>query len=680
MLNLLDNKEFLEFYGVLLGDGWLSNYSYKKKKFWVIGISGDSNKDRKYHLERLKPIIENCLYGVDIEPSAVEITKLRFWLSLIVDELDMKNIKPLPNLDHKIMCGNSLLEEFEGVKLFDEKLLGETKKDNSFELKQINNEIARLYKEKGNIITGKSKGNVKEIEKEIKLLERKKKRLVSDLTDTSRNMTLNEAAENRIKESQKKLSELKRLQKEYFNEQNRNTKKQLRDKIGRIEWELIDETLKEQNNEGAMQKLEQYKKNKAKPFFLWKLYFSEVFRENGGFDIVIANPPYVENKKLPLSEKIRHKKNYYSAYKLYDLSILFLEKSIDLLKSKGFMIFITTNKFLASDYGIKIRELLMKKVSIKKLIDVSYIRVFKEVAAFPVIISYINNFDESNKITIYPKIEDIKEFEKGLRNGEIINQKDYYLTPDTIFNISNNIELCVKISKLGKIKKLGELDHKFIYRPLGFTNWGEKLKNLKDQNSNNSLKFISTPNIFKYHINWEKKITVNKQSIKKKFMPYDKEFENSWLNLKREQILIKEIALRLTVAYTRGEYCHLTGIYGLIINDLNNKYILALLNSKLMNFFYNSYYGLIHLSGGYLKINSSYLKNMPIAYVSDHQQKPFIQLVNQILLITKDEDYLDNPEKHAKVKKLESEIDQLVYSLYELTPEEIKTVEEFNKE
>jgi len=127
------------------------------------------------------------------------------------------------------------------------------------------------------------------------------------------------------------------------------------------------------------------------------------------------------------------------------------------------------------------------------------------------------------------------------------------------------------------------------------------------------------------------------------------------------------------------EYCHLTGIYGLIVNDLNNKYILSLLNSKLMNFFYNSYYGLIHLSGGYLKINSSYLKNMPIAYISDKQQKPFIKLVDQILSITKDSDYLDNPNKQARVKRLEKEIDQLVYKLYDLTPKEIKIVEEFDK-
>lgn len=572
-----------------------------------------------------KEAIENCLYGVDIDSSAVDIAKLRIWLSLIVDETDIKNIRPLPNLDYKIRCGNSLLEEFEGVKLFDEKLL-------------------------------------------IELPE-----------EEVQHVTLNEALQKRIKESQKKLKDLKDLQKEFFNEPNREFKEQHTKGIDKIEWELIGETLKEEGNEKAMQKLQQCKKKKSKPFFLWKLYFSNVFIENGGFDIVIANPPYVENKKIGASEKARHRDSYYSAYKLYDLSILFIEKSIDLLKKDGFMIFITTNKFLASDYGIKIRELLMKKVSIKQLLDVSYIRVFKESAAFPVIISYLKGLNGSNKIEIYPKIDNIKLFERGLKNGEIVYQKDFYLTTDIIFNISNNIELCIKISKLKNIKKLGDLDHKFIYRPLGFTDWGKKLNNLRDNSSKSSLKFISTPNIFKYHVNWDKKITVNKQAIKKRYMPYDDEFASSWENLTQAQILIKEIALKLTAAYTEGEYCHLTGIYGLIIKDLNNKYVLALLNSKLMNFFYNSYYGLIHLSGGYLKINSSYLKNMPLKIISSNQQTPFIKLVDQILSITKDDDYLDNPDKQAKVKKLEEQIDKLVYELYKLTPEEIEIVENFNK-
>jgi len=98
------------------------------------------SKDVKNNYNLKRETIENCLYGVDIDSSAVDITKLRFWLSLVVDETDIKKIKPLPNLDHRIMCGNSLLEEFEGVKLFDERLLEVIP-----ETKQIDQLVYKLY-------------------------------------------------------------------------------------------------------------------------------------------------------------------------------------------------------------------------------------------------------------------------------------------------------------------------------------------------------------------------------------------------------------------------------------------------------------------------------------------------------------------------------------------------------
>ena len=95
--------------------------------------------------------IEDSLYGVDIDPGAVDIAQLRLWLSLIVDEADIHKIKPLPNLDYKIMCGNSLLDEFEGVKLFDERLLGKTKNEDSLEVKNIEERTKELYQEFGEI-------------------------------------------------------------------------------------------------------------------------------------------------------------------------------------------------------------------------------------------------------------------------------------------------------------------------------------------------------------------------------------------------------------------------------------------------------------------------------------------------------------------------------------------------
>jgi adenine-specific DNA-methyltransferase len=110
-------------------------------------------------------------------------------------------------------------------------------------------------------------------------------------------------------------------------------------------------------------------------------------------------------------------------------------------------------------------------------------------------------------------------------------------------------------------------------------------------------------------------------------------------------------------------------------DDINLKYILAILNSRL---YYIWLYFKGKRKGEILELFQTPLSEIPIKKIFSEQQKPFIQLVDQILSITKDEDYLNNPDKQAKVKRLEKEIDKLVYGLYELTPEEIKIVEEFN--
>src|SRR3989344_820594 len=318
-------------------------------------------KETRNDYDLKRETIENCLYGVDIESSAVDIAKLRFWLTLIVDELDMKNIKPLPNLDHKIMCGNSLLEEFEGKKLFDEKLLGELKKDYSFELKQIDSQIAELNKEKGEIARGKSNGkSIKDIEKQVKLLESKKQKLLFG-KEKAKETTLEESLQKRIKESQKKLSELKELQRKFFNEQNRKLKRRYRDDIDKLEWELVEETLKEEGNASAISKLAEYKMNKSKPFFLWKLYFAEVFqRENPGFDVVIGNAPYVQLQKeggelANLFENAR----FSTFTKTGDIYMLFYEKGFQVLRSKGVLAFITSSQWMKAAYGRQLRRYLL---------------------------------------------------------------------------------------------------------------------------------------------------------------------------------------------------------------------------------------------------------------------------------------------------------------------------------
>src|SRR3989344_7364575 len=695
----------------------------------ILSIYFEENR-KDYDLKR--EIIENCLYGVDIEPSAVEITKLRFWLSLIVDELEMKNIKPLPNLDHKIMCGNSLLEEFEGVKLFDEKLLGEIKKDNSLELKQINDGIARLWKEKGQLITGKSNGDIKEIDKEIKLLERKKKKLESGSRDASRNMTLDEASENRIKESQKKLSELKRLQKEYFNEQNRNTKKKLREDISKIEWELIEETLKEQNNEVAMQKLKQYKKNKEKPFFLWKLHFAEVFqRDNPGFDIVIANPPYVkEYVNRSAFDGLRNSPYYQGKM---DLWYLFACEGIDLLRKEGVECFIAPNNWVSNAGASIFRNKVIRDTQIIHFIDFGNFKVFtagiqtmvyllkksKVKGKYNLFYSkLLNDSINSEELYnfLYSKIENsyflkyFVEFDRDKFNNEYVtflgkklteflnkikNHGNFYLNnkevaqgivaPQENLNKSNAEKLNNQfpvgkgIFVLNNNEK-GNLslnkEELNLIKPYYTTNEVSRYRFLPQNKywiiytrSDIKNEIQKYPNIKKYLDNFGKIITSDNK-------PYGLHRAREERFFKGTKIISLRKCFKPSFSLVSGD-SYVSQTFFLIKTDrIELKYLLGLLNSRLISFWLY-YKG--KLQGNLYQIDYIPIIKIPIKAGDKNVESNIIKLVDQILSITKDEDYLENIGKQTKVKRLEKEIDQIVYKLYELIPEEIKLIEEFNE-
>ncbi|BDZ71426.1 Eco57I restriction-modification methylase domain-containing protein [Methanobacterium petrolearium] len=306
--------------------------------------------------------IENCLYGIDIESSAVDIAKLRFWLSLIVDEEDVTTIDPLPNLDHKIMCGNSLIEEFKGKKLFDDNLLVKIPEDSSREIEEIQKQIDELHRELGEILTGKNNVDNRkdEIKRETKKLKKIIKKLQKTGDDQTNQFTLDQKFNKRIKKSQIKLKELKKLQRLYFKEQDPDLKKNYREDIDVIEWELINETLKEAGNDEAIVKLDEYKKNRSKPFFLWKLYFAEVFqREKPGFDVVIANPPYIRQEKIRELKPLL--KNKYKTYTgVSDLYVYFFENGVNVLRSGGILTFISSNTWMRTKYGKKVRSFFRK--------------------------------------------------------------------------------------------------------------------------------------------------------------------------------------------------------------------------------------------------------------------------------------------------------------------------------
>ncbi len=221
--------------------------------------------------------IEKSLYGSDIDSGAVEIAKLRLWLSLVVDENDINNIKPLPNLDYKIVCGNSLLNY--------------------------------PYKPLG-------------------------------------------------------LDEIERLKQEFIFETNPTKKNELREKIDTAIYGLYRNSEKNLGYKVTMD---------------FKINFSEVFHQNNGFDIIIGNPPYLESRSPDFTDKLKNEiqaslKTLWNNDSKYisrgsDLLIYFFERSLTLVSPNGWIILITQNAWLDTDYGKLFQDFLIRHTQVKKIID-----------------------------------------------------------------------------------------------------------------------------------------------------------------------------------------------------------------------------------------------------------------------------------------------------------------------
>ncbi|MCG2736064.1 MAG: Eco57I restriction-modification methylase domain-containing protein [Candidatus Methanoperedenaceae archaeon] len=640
-----------------------------------------------YDLKR--ETIENCLYGVDIDSSAVDITKLRFWLSLVVDETNIKKIKPLPNLDHKIMCGNSLLGEFEGVKLFDEKLLEEIPKDESSRIEEIKKEMDELNQELGEIYTGKKKDNGRkdEIDKELKKLDRKKKEILTLVKEETQQYTFDQILQHRIKESHKKLMELRKLQKDFFNEQSKKNKKDLADKIDKIEWELVKETLKEEGNEAAMLKLQQYKKNKSKPFFLWKLYFSEVFqRENSGFDVVIANPPYLIVKEANTSAQLlKSYSNFYCADFKINLFALFIEKSIKICRKNGFISYIVPDSSLNLPAFKKLREFIIKENSLK---NVSYYNedVFENVSIGKSIILFIEK-NKSSSSYIFRVFNNKTEYkDTTISYSNILKDENLKFTYNFSDKLENNL-----FYKLRDIKSTLD-EYCDIYD--GINPGSEFLKDSfisKNRINEFSRKIIDGKDFTKYsRIEWdgyyifynEEYVQKIRNELKKNNTSFTARIIKKINFFENKKIVTRQTADTIIGTIDNNNYYVKNSVHSTLIknkyrDEIYIQYILAILNSELINWYYRKESS----ESGRLfpQVKIAGLRKLPIQEISKEKQNPFINLVDQILSITKDPDYFENPEKQARVKTFEKEIDQLVYKLYDLTPEEINIVDGFNR-
>lgn len=685
-------------------------------------FAGEGMDRSIYELKR--QAIEHSLYGADIDPSAVDITKLRFWLSLIVDEENIATIRPLPNLDHRIMCGNSLVDEFEGVSLFDEGLLVEAEDDPEAVTASIDARIEDLAEELHRILTGAEEGDSARIRREIARLEKKKKEALAGQRSTARQVTFDQAASLRIKESRRKLRDLKKYQRLFFNEQNRAKKNEYRATIERLEWDLIEETLKEAGNTDACRKLAAYQKNRAKPFFLWKLYFSEVFlRPDPGFDVVIANPPYVRQESI--KEQKAYFKEHYRVYQgTADLYVYFVERGVNLLAAGGEFAYILPNKWMRANYGKPLRAWL-KERRIEEIVDFGDLPVFESATTYPCILrigagSPRERFDAVQVETLdYP---DLTEYVKAHSY-----QVDQTALDDGEWSLADEKTqaLLLKIRAAGV--PLGTYVDGKIYRGVvtGLNEafvideaTRERLIAADPQSAEIIKPFLAGRDVRRYQplelnkyliftrrgINIEDYPAIKKhlELYKEKLIPRPRDWPSAkpwpgrkagsyqWYEVQDSIDYYQEFEKPKIIypnickgpEFTYDESNNYTNQKCFIIT-IPDKYLLGILNSKVSYFLFNVM--LPKLRGGFYEPSYVVFKDFPI-YVPDNSKPAdvarhdrMVALVEQMLDLNKRLAAAKAPhEKEALAGMIDAtdrEIDRLVYELYGLTEEEIAVVE-----
>ena len=283
---------------------------------------------RTYRLKR--ETIKNSIFACDLEASAADITKLRLWLSLVIDDQirakeneefgEMTKPRELPNLDCNIICGNSLVDAFHGIKLITE---------------------------------NSALGNLSAIGQGA---------LLYDEHFTTQ------------------IHRLMSMQDRLYDEKTRVEKERIKKEIQ----EIYDETILTNLN-GSQQAMNAYyecKNDVTKPFILWQLMFPKVFRDNGGFDIVIGNPPYIqlqtkidENTGEKLGDQFAEL-GFQTFAKTGDIYCLFYEKGYQLLSLGGVLTYITSNKWMRAGYGEKLRSFFAEKTNPLRLIDFGKQKIF----------------------------------------------------------------------------------------------------------------------------------------------------------------------------------------------------------------------------------------------------------------------------------------------------------------
>ncbi len=574
-------------------------------------------------------IIENCLFGVDINPNSVKICRLRLWIELLKNAYykNATELETLPNIDINIKFGNSLVSRF-----------------------AIDADLSQaLKKSKWNIdaykIAVDTYRNAKNKEQ-----KREMERLIADIKSDFR---------SEISLSDPKAKKLRKLSGELF----QMTQQMQLFEMGKKEkavWnkkvlQLTGETKKLETE------IEDIKANKIfENAFEWRFEFPEVLNDDGdfiGFDLVIGNPPYkmIQPANTPLTDLDYYKKTFPFADFKIDLFHLFYQLGTFILKNNGDLCFITPSSILNNVYASGLRSFLTKHHNIHT-IAVTQNKIFEEADVHTGIFHFEKNLiiDPRKEIQLTTELEDVINNKKKFR---LISQEEFRNQIGTNWNLlidSSNISI---FNKLNSLPLLGDVSK--INRGLISGDRGKYFSSIKV--SENQFKILTGSDIQRYrYIEPQEYILFERP--KTAGGCWDKE-----VHFAPFKICIRQIGYEPTATLINSPYAVTGNIFTIIHEDISKlKYVLAIINSKLVKYFWKISFHDFKTTFPQVTLNS--LNLIPIKFGKEEVEERIIKEVNSILETNKKE-FSDNSII------LENQIDQLVYKLYELTEEEIEIVE-----
>ncbi|MBL7828017.1 MAG: Eco57I restriction-modification methylase domain-containing protein [Saprospiraceae bacterium] len=626
-------------------------------------------------------LIENCLFGVDINPKSVMICRLRLWIELLkhaffTAESGYKRLETLPNIDINIKAGNSLVSRF----ALDEDLSEVFRKQKFSHADYLL--AVQSYK---NVRTQAGKEDLRsfihKIKDEFRQTVFNRNPFAKSLSQKRGQLVLLDNNLDLFGEAKKDAETVKK------------EKAKLNAEIGALEAQL------EEYKSGPM-----YRNS-----FEWRFEFPEVLDDKGnyrGFDVVLGNPPYIRQEELGAFKP--HFQNHYETFAgTADLYVYFVERGMNILRPGGHFSYILPNKWMRAGYGDKLRQ-FVKKRRIDGICDFGDLPVFEEATTYPCVLE----LSRAEANSSFPAANvDTLQYETSL--GDYVQTRRFSVglqgLSDSGWTLSNQSvqQLLDKLRAAGT--PLGEYVQGKIYRGV-LTGLNEAFvidaatrarliaedpkseAVIKPFLAGRDIKRYQTPVSDKYLILFEKGVTnrnkgeqAPEQWLSTAYPAvynWLKAFEvaaqkradkgDYWWELRaceyygefeREKIMLPDIAIKMEALYDTSKAFCVNTAYMIPVDD---KYLLGLLNSTAVLFFYSNITSSIR--GGYLRFINQYLTQIPIPETNVSAKQQVESLVTQILAAKRNDPLAD-------VSGLEMEVDRVVYGLYGLTEEEVKVVE-----